>query len=50
MDLIDFKKKNIQYRAALDLHFFGRKLAKIHSDVGCFVELLLSENSKGDQV
>ncbi len=44
------RKKNIQYRAALDLHFFGRKLAKIHSDVGCFVELLLFENSKGDQV
>jgi hypothetical protein len=47
---MDFKKKNIRYRAAIDLHFFGRKLAKIHSDVGCFVELLLFENSKGDQV
>jgi hypothetical protein len=37
---MDFKK-NIRYRAALDLHFFGRKLAKIHSDVGCFCRTII---------
>jgi hypothetical protein len=48
---MDFKKKKT---SGTELRWIcislERKLAKIHSDVGCSVELLLFKNSKGDQV
>jgi hypothetical protein len=47
---MDFKKKTSGTELRWICISLERKFTRIHSDVGCFVELLFFENSKEDQV